>query len=199
MGTELTRGPGRPRKFDIEQGVATALTLFHERGYDAVSVADITGALGINTPSFYVAYGSKYTLFERVLHLYSKTTAIPVREILTGGQTPADALVSLLNEAARRYSADRRARGCLVLEAARCDDAAVRTLARANGVTALRTAIRRFVAETHPLEADRLADYVATTMVGLSSVARAGMERQKLLAVAEVASQGVIATLQARL
>jgi TetR/AcrR family transcriptional regulator, repressor for divergent bdcA len=195
MSTELTRGPGRPRKFDVEQGVATALTLFHEMGYDAVSVSDITGAVGINTPSFYAAYGSKYALFERVLDLHLKTTAIPVHEILTAGQTPADALVNLLKEAARRYGADRRARGCLMLEAARCGDAAVRALAHANGVARLRAAIRRFVATTHPRKAERVADYISTTMVGLSSSARAGMERRRLSAVAEVAGQGVVAAL----
>ena len=57
--TNRSRTRGRPRKFDPEAAVATAQQLFHERGYDAVSVADVTDALGINPPSFYAAFGSK--------------------------------------------------------------------------------------------------------------------------------------------
>ena len=46
--------------------MATAQQLFHERGYDAVSVADVTDALGINPPSFYAAFGSKDALVQEV-------------------------------------------------------------------------------------------------------------------------------------
>ncbi|RYH08486.1 MAG: TetR family transcriptional regulator, partial [Alphaproteobacteria bacterium] len=48
MTTNSSRLRGRPRGFDPEQAVATAQRLFHARGYDAVSIADLTAALGIN-------------------------------------------------------------------------------------------------------------------------------------------------------
>ncbi|TDK28817.1 TetR/AcrR family transcriptional regulator, partial [Rhizobium deserti] len=57
--TKNIRPRGRPRRFDPDQGIAVAQRLFHARGYDAVSVADLTDALGINPPSLYSAYGSK--------------------------------------------------------------------------------------------------------------------------------------------
>ncbi|EBS2214731.1 TetR/AcrR family transcriptional regulator, partial [Salmonella enterica subsp. enterica serovar Newport] len=53
MTTKYSRTPGRPRQFDPEQAIETAQHLFHSRGYDAVSVADLTKAFGINPPSFY--------------------------------------------------------------------------------------------------------------------------------------------------
>ena len=40
--TKQGRTPGRPRQFDAEQAIETAQRLFHARGYDAVSVADLT-------------------------------------------------------------------------------------------------------------------------------------------------------------
>ncbi len=43
---------GRPRRFDPDAAVVTAQRMFHEKGYDALSVADLTRALGINPPSF---------------------------------------------------------------------------------------------------------------------------------------------------
>ena len=42
--TKQGRTPGRPRQFDAEQAIETAQRLFHARGYDAVSVADLTQA-----------------------------------------------------------------------------------------------------------------------------------------------------------
>lgn len=50
MTTKHSRTPGRPRQFDPEQAIETAQHLFHSRGYDAVSVADLTKAFGINPP-----------------------------------------------------------------------------------------------------------------------------------------------------
>lgn len=40
--------------FDREAGVAIAQVLFHEHGYDAVSIADLTQALNIKPPSIQV-------------------------------------------------------------------------------------------------------------------------------------------------
>lgn len=50
--TKQGRTPGRPRQFNAEQAIETAQRLFHARGYDAVSVADLTQAFGINPQAF---------------------------------------------------------------------------------------------------------------------------------------------------
>ena len=54
-----SRVPGRPRRFAPEQAVSAAKVLFHQKGFDAVSVAEVTDYLGINPPSLYAAFGSK--------------------------------------------------------------------------------------------------------------------------------------------
>ncbi|EPD3192316.1 TetR/AcrR family transcriptional regulator, partial [Shigella sonnei] len=46
-----SRVPGRPRRFAPEQAVSAAKVLFHQKGFDAVSVAEVTDYLGINPPS----------------------------------------------------------------------------------------------------------------------------------------------------
>lgn len=114
--TKPGRTPGRPRQFDAEQAIETAQRLFHARGYDAVSVADLTQAFGINPPSFYAAFGSKLGLYTRVLQRYSQTGAIPIDALLRDDQPVAASLIAVLQEAARRYVADPAAAGCLVLE-----------------------------------------------------------------------------------
>ena len=178
---------GRPRRFDPDQAVATAQRLFHARGYDAVSVADLTEALGINPPSFYAAFGSKAGLYARALGRYTETAGVPLGEILRPGRPVAEALAAVLEEAARRYGADPAAAGCLAIEGARCSDPGAREAARTLTAAAEDT-IRRFVAATHPAAAGRLADYVVTMMVGLSTMAREGHAPDRLLATARLAS-----------
>lgn len=52
--------------------IETALTLFSERGYDAVSVGEIAEAVGIKAPSLYNHYPSKQAIFDAIV----ETTAV---------------------------------------------------------------------------------------------------------------------------
>lgn len=191
-----TRGRGRPRAFDPDQAVITAQGLFQRRGYDAVSVAELSQAMGVNPPSFYAAFGSKAGLFDRVLQRYASCDGLPVDAALRPGRAVDEALGELLAEAAGRYAADPGALGCLVIESARVGDpAACASVARLS--VDLPDRIRAFVAARHPRLADALADYVVTTLAGLSAQARAGVTTPRLRAVAAVATQGISAAIQA--
>ena len=183
----IPRPRGRPRRFNPEAAVATAQRLFHARGYDAVSVADITAALGINPPSFYAAFKSKAGLYRQVLERYAHTGVVPFRELLRSDRPVADSLAELLEQAARLYAADPETTGCLVLEGTRCIDAEAREAAR-NFHLAKEEALRGFIAARHPEAAGRLTSFVSTTMAGLSAMARNGYGLERLLASAEVAS-----------
>lgn len=184
MTTNKSRG--RPRRFDPEAAVATAQQLFHARGYDRVSVADVTEALGINPPSFYAAFGSKAGLYQRILERWAGTGAIPMADILRADRPVAEALAALLDEAAQRYAADPDATGCLVLEGTRCNEEAAREAAL--GVNrAAEAMIRDYVAARHPEAAERVSDFVSTTMSGLSAKARHGQSLDRLRATAEIA------------
>jgi TetR/AcrR family transcriptional repressor for divergent bdcA len=190
------RPRGRPRSFNPDQAVATAQQLFHAHGYDAVSVADLTAALGINPPSFYAAFGSKAGLYARSLGRYTAAEGIPLAEILRSGRPVAEALAAVLEEAARRYAADPAAAGCLVIEGARCDSPEAREAARALSAAA-EAKIRHFITATHPEAAECLADYVVTLMTGLSGMARAGHGLDRLLATARLAGQAIAQALPA--
>jgi TetR/AcrR family transcriptional repressor for divergent bdcA len=193
METKGSKTRGRPRAFDLDEGVAIAQGLFEERGYDAVSVADLTAAIGINPPSFYAAYGSKAELFARVLARYA-TSGVPVGTILAPGRPVAGALGEVLDDAARRYAVDPQRAGCLVIEATRSDDAAARCAAMTCG-QATTDAIHAFVARTHPALADQLTDYMLVVMNGLSAMARVGATPDRLVRVARTASLALSALL----
>jgi TetR/AcrR family transcriptional repressor for divergent bdcA len=184
--TNKSRSRGRPRRFDPDAAVATAQQLFHARGYDAVSVADVTEALGINPPSFYAAFGSKAGLYQRVLDHWTGTEAIPLADILRPDVPVADALAAVLEDAARRYASDPAAGGCLVLEGTRCNDEGAREAARALNLGA-EAFIHDYIAARHSGAADEVTDFVSTTMTGLSAKARSGHDLPRLLATARLA------------
>jgi TetR/AcrR family transcriptional repressor for divergent bdcA len=194
--TNKPRGRGRPRGFDPEEAIATAQQLFHARGYDAVSVADVTDAIGINPPSFYAAFGSKAGLYARVLERYNSGNAVPLDSLLRADRPVAECLAAVLEEAARYYAADPNAAGCLVLEGVRCNDREAREAARAFNLAA-EDVIRAYVAGRHPEEAERLTDFVSTTMSGLSAKARNGHGLDQLLATARLAGLALAQALPA--
>ncbi|KAA2212154.1 TetR/AcrR family transcriptional regulator [Pseudoroseomonas oryzae] len=197
MTTNRPRPRGRPRRFDPEEAVAIAQRLFHARGYDAVSVADLTEALGINPPSFYAAFGSKAGLYIRAVEHYNETGAVPLPEILRPDRPVAECLALLLEEAARNYAANPAATGCLVLEGTRSNDPEAREAARAANLAA-EEVIRRYIAARHPEEAERMADFVSTIMSGLSAKARDGHGLDRLLATARLAGLALAQALPVR-
>jgi TetR/AcrR family transcriptional regulator, transcriptional repressor for nem operon len=61
---------GRPRLFDLDGAVASAVNVFWKAGYGATTPADLLEAIGIGKGSLYNAFGSKHALFERALRRY---------------------------------------------------------------------------------------------------------------------------------
>ncbi|MBB4000344.1 TetR/AcrR family transcriptional repressor for divergent bdcA [Aureimonas pseudogalii] len=153
-------------------------------------MADVTDALGINPPSFYSAFGSKQGLYARVLERYAGAGAIPLADILRQDRSVADNLAALLEAAARYYSDDPKATGCLVVEGTRCNDADAREAALAYNM-AVEAQIQDHVAQRHLEEAAVMTDFVATTMFGLSAKARNGHTHDQLLASARLAGSAI--------
>jgi len=196
MTTKLIRPRGRPRKFDVDEAIATAQSLFHSRGYEAVSVSDVTDALGINTPSFYSAFRSKAGLYERVINRYANHGAIPLADILRPDRPTAECIAAMLEEAARRYATDPAATGCIVLEGCRSSDEEARALARVAHRAAVEV-IRKYIEARHPSDAAPIAEYVSTLMIGLSAQARAGKGLDTLLETVRVANLAIASALRA--
>ncbi len=176
---------GRPRTFDVDQAVATALKLFHARGYDAVGVAELVAAFGITPPSFYAAFGSKAGLFARVLERYAKSEADLFTHARAKGGSVITVVGHMLARAAEIYPAcDGAAAGCLVLDGARNSaDPDARALTAAIKQAAHDT-LRDFIATQYPQQADALAKFVEIALAGMSAAARDGADRPTLEAFA---------------
>lgn len=191
--TEISKGRGRPRGFDVEAALDIGQALFHRHGYEALGVAALTDALGIKPPSFYAAFGSKAEFFARVMERYSKN-ALPVDAILAAGRPPAHAISEFLEVAARMYAADCGALGCMVVEAARGNAEVAQAARTVKDVT--RERIRDFVAHTHPHAAEAVADLVVVVTGGMSAAAREGWGEARLTTVARGAALAIGAMLE---
>jgi TetR/AcrR family transcriptional repressor for divergent bdcA len=186
--TKKSNGRGRPRRFDEAAAVQTAETLFHQRGYDGVGVAELGAAIGIGAPSLYAAFGSKLGLFERAVSAYEDEYGGILAEVLQREGPVADVLPLYLEEAARFFSRPGEPCGCMVLSGTwnSGDTEAVALTARLK--RAGRERIRDRIARERPQDAERLADFTISVMSGLSAMAREGVERERLLAAARAAA-----------
>jgi len=173
--------------FDREAGVAIAQSLFHQRGYDAVSIADLTQALDIKPPSFYAAYESKAKLFERTLQRYSLENRLPLDKILSPDKSVAESIESLLVAAARQYGRHAQQRGCMVIEGMRADDSVARQIA-CDMAQPGNKMILAWLKSVCPEAAESLADFIMITLRGLSSAAHLGMSQRRLIQVARMSA-----------
>ncbi|MCI3945733.1 TetR/AcrR family transcriptional regulator [Pseudomonas syringae] len=180
------RARGRPREFVLEDAIQVGQHLFHEHGYENVSVASLTEAIGITAPSFYTAFGSKGAFFNDALKHYS-ATVVPLDCFLIPGKSPQTALLDMLRAAAHAYAAHPQRRGCFILEHAKAGTtewgSAAKQIADEN-----RARVMTFLEASGIPVPDEVVDYVAVTMLGLSAAAREGWEERRLIAVVDIAA-----------
>jgi TetR/AcrR family transcriptional regulator, repressor for divergent bdcA len=187
---------GRPRCFDPDRGIDVAARLFREKGYDAVGVAEIVRAIGINPPSFYAAYGSKKALLGRVLERYGAREGHFITALACPGRPLPETAEALFLSAVDAYTSDPDAKGCLVFEGTRnCADPAVCALAR-EAQDRLRDCLVDWISDEVPRPwAAEFADFVLIVLAGLSAEARNGMPREILRRSARIAAGGFRAEL----
>lgn len=196
MTAKKISGRGRPRGFDLNEAVATARQLFHQRGYDGVGVAELSKAMGITAPSLYSAFGSKCQLFERVLQCYVREEGGWLPDAIAQGDTVEVSIASLFERAAEVYTSNPSQLGCLVLDGTRncMDYRACQTSDEFRLAT--RTLIRDRIATEYPDRAEILANYAFTILMGLSAAARDRRPQAELLATARIAAAGFSARIR---
>ncbi|WP_070154964.1 TetR/AcrR family transcriptional regulator [Sphingobium phenoxybenzoativorans] len=186
---------GRPRSFDVDAALELGQRLFHERGYDGVSLADLTHALGIAAPSFYAAFDSKAAFFQKILGRHASATP-PFDEFLIEGHPIATAIEQFLVARAVTYSEQALAKGCLVLEATHnCSDPSALSAAEQIAEDG-RLHMRDLLAKSRPDLSEPISDLVASMMHGLSALARQGWSTDRLVAAARNSALSVRAMVE---
>lgn len=190
------RSRGRPREFDRTRALNAALIVFWRHGYEGTSIAELTHAMKITTPSLYAAFGSKGKLYREALELYMATHGDPLVRALISSGPCRKAIACMLAAAAHQFSRPGLPHGCMVangaLRCAKDHSAAVREtgMLRRLGQDALRQRIEAaIVAGELPKGADAagLAAFYSATVQGMSVQAVDGATRDDLMKLADYA------------
>lgn len=187
---------GRPRGFDREAALKTAMQVFWLRGYEGASLSDLTRAMGINAPSLYAAFGCKEALFEEALALYEEAEGTAPRRLLEDASTAKQGFAAMLRFYADNYVNPNKPPGCMVVLSAIVGTPETKSLggvmrtARRRALEVMAGRIRRGITEGDvPAGADAMAmaTFYTTLAQGMSIQARDGATKKQLLATVETA------------
>ncbi|QUG73735.1 TetR family transcriptional regulator (plasmid) [Erwinia sp. E602] len=113
-----SRDRGRPREFDTDLALDSAMLVFRQKGYHAASIADLSEAMGLTAGSIYKAFKDKRTLFQTVFERYIYHRGKDLRDRLdryTSGREKLAELLQFYLDSAREVEGRR---GCLVVGSA---------------------------------------------------------------------------------
>lgn len=187
---------GRPRRFDRQAALERAMEIFWERGYQAASMADLTEAMGINSPSLYAAFGSKEELYREAIAHFAATESDAILSPLREAETARIAVEGYLLASAATFTRPDRPPGCMVVMAAvntfGVGEETNRILRemRAGSVDMIEERLQRAVAAGElptAFDPHAVASYYVTVQQGMSIQARDGASRPVLEMIARAA------------
>jgi TetR/AcrR family transcriptional regulator, copper-responsive repressor len=192
MNSVTPRKPrGRPREFDREQALETAMRLFWNRGYEPTSISDLTSAIGITPPALYGAFGDKKRLFLEAVQHYEQGVGCFARKALTEEPTAEFAIHRLLLDAVKSFTDPKSPKGCLVVlgatncatESADVFEAIAERRRTAERAVQARIAAGQMAGElSDNTDVEALACLVTAILYGLALKARDGAPRARLRA-----------------
>lgn len=186
----------RPRSFDEDVALDSAIECFWARGLEATSVRGLADRMGLNGPSLYNAFGDKRALFARALERYATCTMRERIARLEKRYPPKAAVSTFIREVIERSVADPHRRGCLLVNSAlevspHDKELRARIAAYLEEIAAF---FRRNVAAAQvagevpaDLDCDDAARLLLGVLLGIRVLARANPDRQLLEGVARPA------------
>ncbi|WP_447728734.1 TetR/AcrR family transcriptional regulator [Sphingomonas koreensis] len=190
---------GRPRGFDRDAALERAMRLFWSKTYEGTSLADLTGAMGINAPSLYAAFGSKEALFREAVAHYSAHHGTEIWWTLRDTPAIDDAVEGFLHATARSYSMPGDPAGCLIVLGTQHgdgeDDPAHRELRarRRASLSEIAERLSRAVGDGElpaGFDVAGAAAFLLSVQTGMSVLARDGADRAALEAAARGGALG---------
>lgn len=176
---------GRPRQFNREEAVTSAMMLFWEYGFDSTSLSELKKVMGgISSASFYAAFESKDALFKEVLARYLATFGQVSANLMNLSLPPRTAIELTLRSSAKMQTGESHPLGCLVvLSASTCspDNAHIRDLLtkeRASTREKIHACIERAVRDgelSETTDKTMLTTFFNTFLEGISTEARDGI------------------------
>lgn len=190
---------GRPRTFDPDLALRSAMNLFWERGYEGATLTDLAAVMGINKPSLYAAFDSKESLFRQAVSLYDKREGREIEQALHAEPKVRDAIAKFLQLNVESYTDPDNPSGCMIVLAALIgspENASTReylAVQRAETRNVLRQRLERAMAEgelTEETDCSVIAAFYTTVLQGLSIQARDGASLAQLEDIVKAAMAG---------
>jgi AcrR family transcriptional regulator len=191
---------GRPRSFDRQAALQRAMEVFWAKGFEDASMTDLTGAMGIASPSLYAAFGSKDALFQEAVALYQASIGQNIWGSLETEPTIHGAIEAFLMATAAAYSQSDAPAGCLIVLGTRpsghgngvvYDELRSR---RSDNSLRIRRRFERAVTEgelPNHFDCKAAAAFYATLQQGMSILARDGADAATLEAVARTGAHAL--------
>ena len=108
---------GRPRGFDEEEAIDSAMRVFWEKSYEGATMADLTEATGLNRSSIHAAFGSKEGLFLKVVERYWEGPLSHIPKALAEPALPG-VVEALIRGTVNFLSTRGNPKGCLSIHGA---------------------------------------------------------------------------------
>jgi TetR/AcrR family transcriptional repressor of nem operon len=182
---------GRPREFDTDKALESAMQQFWRVGYEATSLQDLLKAMRLSKSSLYQTFGSKHELFLRSIDIYQRSSVDELQEKLNNSRNSKVFLKDFL-ESVIAESTSRNKKGCLLVntinELAYRDKAVSKAVAIGlnNMAGVIRGAIelgKKEGAIDAIKNTDMLVNYFITNVCGLRTLVKSGADKSELLSV----------------
>jgi AcrR family transcriptional regulator len=107
---------GRPRTFDRDAALTSAMHLFWEHGFESTSLSRLKAAMGagISAPSFYAAFESKEALYKEALELYLQMYGDRTRSLHDPSIAPREGVLLALRRSVKMQCETGHPKGCMV-------------------------------------------------------------------------------------
>jgi len=106
---------GRPRKFDEEEALHSAMLVFWEKGLSATSLDDLSEAMNLSRPSIYNAFGNKDAIYRKALDMFCGQLDRGLELTLESESSLQDGLRAFFKQALDVYCGTKPAMGCLMV------------------------------------------------------------------------------------
>jgi len=188
---------GRPRSFDEEQAIDSAMRVFWEKSYEGATMADLTEATGLNRSSIHAAFGSKEGLFLKVVERYWEGPMSHIPKALAE-PTLRRVVEALIRGMVNFLSTPGNPKGCLAVHGALvCGTNGERVMQfmaewRKTTVSMIKQRIQQAQRKGElraEVNAADYARYIAAMMAGLVVQSLNGANRAELTRLADMALQ----------